>query len=138
MKFISHQFGSARANQNIDAINPGETFEARCEIDCVANHRWVHSLVRANIADDYFALIDADPHAQSHAALVTPFLIELSEFSPHLQRRAYTIFGVLCNTKTAHIPPYRHDRVTNEFIECTAITENDGSHLREMLIELRD
>ena len=77
MNLVSCQFSCRGANENIHAINSGETFESRREINGVANDCGVHPLVRANVADDHLALIDADAHAEPHAAFLPPSLIEL-------------------------------------------------------------
>ena len=94
--------------------------------------------MRTNIADDHFALIDADAHAEPHSALFAPFLIECPQLTPHRQRRARAIFRVLRHAKTTHVPPHRHDRVADKFIEGPTITENHGSHATEVFIKLRD
>jgi len=83
-------------------------------------------------------LVDANAHAKAHPAFPAPLLIELSQFPSHAKRRASAIFGVLRHAKTAHIPPYGHNCVSNEFIERAAIAEDDRRHPAEMLIELRD
>src|SRR4029077_16565483 len=100
--------------------------------------RGVHPLLRANIADHHFALIDADAHAKPHTTLFAPFLIELPPLPPHRQRRTRATFRVLSHAKTAHVPPYSHDRVADKFIERPAITENNGSHATEIFIKLCD
>ena len=81
--------------------------------------------MRANIANNYFALIDANAHAESHSAFAAPLFIELPQLAPHPQRCARAIFCVLRHAKTAHVPPNGHDRVTDEFIERASIAENN-------------
>src|SRR4029077_7165051 len=124
MSLVTRQFSRGGADQNIYAINSREPLEPRRQINRVADDRGVHPFVRTNIADDHFALIDADAHAEPHTTLFAPFLIELPQLPPHPPRRTNAIFCVLRHAKTAHVSPHSHDRVADKFIEGPAITEN--------------
>src|SRR6266498_1162562 len=78
VNLIPHKLGGGRTDQNIEAINSSEALDSRREIRRVANDRGIHALVRANIADDHFTVIDANTHAKPHSPFFAPFLIELS------------------------------------------------------------
>src|SRR5262249_31038462 len=77
VNIVSHQLGGCRADQNIEAINSSKALDARREIRRVANDRGIHALMRTDIANDDFTVIDANTHAKSHATLFAPFLIKL-------------------------------------------------------------
>ena len=94
----------------------------------IAYHRRIHSVLRTNIANDHFTVIDADAHAQSHPALFAPTLIELAQLPPHTQRCSRAAFRVLRRSKATHVAPDSHDGVANELIQRAAIAENHRSH----------
>ena len=80
-------------------------FQARSQIDGVADHGRVHAFVRTNVADDDFALIDADTHSQRHPAFSEPSFIQLLQRAPHPDRRAHRSFCIFGLAETAHVPP---------------------------------
>ena len=84
--------------------------------------------MRADVADDHLTVIDADAHAQSHPALLSPAFVKLAQLAAHPQGRVHAALRILRRAETAHVAPHRHDRVADEFVERSAIAENDGSH----------
>src|SRR5260370_32196892 len=85
-------------------------------------------LVGPDIADNRLAVINTDTESERIDSLSSPRRIELRHFASHTERRAHRRLCIFRRAVTAHVPPNRHDRVTDKFIEGATIIENHRHH----------
>ena len=57
---VAHLLGGLLADDDVDVIGLGLAFEPRGDVGVVAQHRIVEALIRAEIADDAAARVEAD------------------------------------------------------------------------------
>ena len=137
MEVITHKFGCALADEDIDTVNARERFQSRSEVDGVTDDGWIEPFVRfvgTDIADDRLAVINADPECERITSLSLPRCIELWHFASHPERRAHRRFCIFRRAVAAHVSPNGHDRVADKFIERAAIIEDHRHHATEVTI----
>ena len=139
IKFVAYQLRGTCSNQNIDAVNAGESLQTRGQIDGITDHGGVKSLmrfIRPNVADQDVALIDPDPHPERHPAFCFPLVIQFFQFTAHSERGVGAGFSVFGHALTFHVPPNSHDGVADEFIEGSSIFENHANHMAQVLVQM--
>src|SRR6266571_294173 len=116
-----------------DLVGPRGVAEALGGIHCITDHGILEPPIRADVAREYFAEVDADPDAELGATLLFPLRVELLERCQLIERAAHGAVGVvLVHHGRA---PQRHDRVPDELVERAAVLEHDLHHLGEVLRE---
>src|SRR5205085_1744575 len=105
VKIVAHQLSRAGTDENIYTILPGQPFQARSQVHRISDHRRVGAFMRPDVADNNFAMVDADAHAQRHLALGVPLLVELAQFLAHPESGPDCSLGVFGSAETAHISP---------------------------------
>src|SRR5438105_15719842 len=137
MEVITHKFGCALADEDIDTVNARERFQSRSEVDGVTDDGWIEPFVRfvgTDIADDRLAVIDSNAERERVCSLSLPGRIELRHFTSHPECRTYSRFRIFRRAVAAHVSPNGHDRVADKFIERAAIIEDHRHHATEVTI----
>ena len=123
------------ADHQIDAVDFAQPFEARGEIDRVAEQRIIEMLLRAEIADDAFAGIDADAdlHRPERRAgggrFVRPAAVQLDELAAHRLGRAHRVVGMIGVVERR--VPERHDAIADVFVDRAVCIGDDLGHRRQ-------
>src|SRR5438874_1657170 len=89
--------------------------------------------IRADVAREYFAEVDADPDGERGAPLLLPLRVEPLERCQLIERAAHGAIGVVFVRHGR--APQRHNRVPDELVERPAVLEHDLHHLGEVLRE---
>ena len=116
----------------------GQTFQPRGEIDRVADDGKLHFFGRTEVANDYFALVDADAESEFEHPARFPVFVELFQAAFHRERRGHGIQGVWLRPLADDAAPDGHDGVANKFVERALMREHVRDHFLEIFVELFD
>ena len=98
-----------------------QTFEARCQIHRIAESRIVHALGRAEVADDGFPDMNAEPREEWFQALSFKLSVEL--FARQSARKSCPAGSLDVIRLWIGCVPEHHHGVTNELVDRSAFGE---------------
>ena len=136
---LRHLKRGAFAEDDVDVIGLGLAFEAGGQIGVVAEHGVIEALVRAEIADDAFAGVEADAGAHfperpaGRGRLGAPGIVESRQLGAHRQGRETGVLGVPRILEGG--VPERHDAVGHVFIDRAVMRHDDVGHRRQIAVE---
>ena len=116
----------------------GQPFEARGEVDGVADDGEFHLLGGAEVADDDFAVVQADADVEFGHAASAPVGVQLLQTFPHGERGGDGVAGVQRGAGADDVAPDGHDGVADKLVERAVMREDEPHHLLEIFVELLD
>src|ERR1700730_15052486 len=108
-----------------------ERFQSRRKIHRVADYSRIKAfvrLVRADVADNRFAVIDYYAEREWSNPFSAPLFVQLDHYLSHSECSPHRGLGILFRAVTADVSPNRHDCVADKFIEGAAVIENHRNH----------
>src|SRR5207248_9262570 len=75
MKFVANQIRCRSTDKNVHSINARQPFQTRRQINRIAYHREIGTILRADVSGKNLAMINANAHSQSHAAFRLPAVV---------------------------------------------------------------
>src|SRR5215510_15219229 len=112
---------------------PHEDLPATCQrlqalgdVHHIAYDRIFHTLLRANVADDSFATVDANTDMECRLTTTLARSVETGGSTLHIQSRLH---GPLWMIRLHEgCPKEGEDTITEEFVECALVLEEDMDH----------
>ena len=125
--------GQSLADKDAGAVVLGRTLKARGEVHAVADHRVLHALGRADVADDDPTHRDTDTDVDGHQPLFSATGVELIELDEHALCGQHRAVGIVLRLKRG--AEQCHDGVADVLVEDALVTKDHIDHLGEVRVE---
>src|ERR1035437_8507832 len=140
-KFLAYRLRRFRTDDDRHAVIFRLPFQARCQIDRIAEHRIVETQIGAHIADDASPRVEPDADLDREEALAGFFglllalLIQRLDAAEHFQR-GFARIDLVRRVVQRRVPE-RHDRVADIFVDRTVVFDDGVGHRCEEIVHQR-
>ncbi len=129
-------------DEEVEAVLFGGAFEAGGGVDGVADGGEFFFELGAHVADDGFALVEADADGEGFDAAGGPEFVEFGQFFAHAEGGGGGGAGVGDEVGfggvVAEAAPDGHDGIADEFVDAAVGFEDGLDHAVEVFVELED